>query len=153
MSLSLTLLIIWMAFLLSASGCTKPSPTKRKQQKKKQSRPSTSNNLGKKQIQVLPVSLCAADRSQSGLKCCPAIAEAVAPIIYDSEGSSCCSGEPRENKRLVQQQNELITHWRSGWIQVLWSLVSCAWSLQGLFPQGPLQGHITVRAVDMLSHC
>lgn len=31
------------------------------------------------------------------------------------------------------------THWKSEWIQALWSQVSCVWSLQGLFPQEPLQ--------------
>lgn len=52
----------------------------------------------------------------------------------------------------MEWQNKLVTHWRSEWIQALWSLVSCVWSLQGLFPQEPLQGHHTGTGWNVLLH-
>lgn len=87
--------------------------------------------------------LCSSNQCE--LKCCLTIAQQLHQSLMTARELSIVVVEQAEkkNKRLQHLihgwQNELATHWRSGWIQELWSLVSCVWSLQGLFPQEPLQ--------------
>lgn len=54
-------------------------------------------------------------------------------------------------KRHFWGQEERVTHWMSEWTRARWSLVSCAWSLRGLFPQGPLQGQSQVSPCSYIS--
>lgn len=146
-SLSLTLLIIWMAFLLSASGCTKPSPTKKKKEEKAET---AWHQLQTAYSSVVCLSLCS--WRKSGLKCCLAIAQRLHPSRMTARERGVVVKRAEKYKRVLQQQEELVTHWRSEWTQALWSLVSCVWSLQGLFPQGPLQGHHTVTDLNTFLH-